>query len=98
MINTENFYQKLIDRLSIEVREALSEQDKAFHRETEVIELLHDKTMPYEDYIKLQKEFETLQQIQNNECFTKDAFVCAREIVFDTYEEMKKKGKWQCDL
>lgn len=93
MVNAEKFYKKLIDRLSIEVREALSEQDKAFHRETEVIELLHDKTMPYEDYVKLQKELETLQQIQNIECFTKDAFVCAREIVFDTYEEMKKKGK-----
>lgn len=49
--------------------------------------------MPYEDYIKLQKELETLQQIQNNVCLTKDAFVFAREIVFDTYEEMKKKGK-----
>ena len=93
MINTEKFYKKLIDRLSVEVREALSEQDKAFHRETEVIGLLHDKTMPYEDYIKLQKELETLQQIQNNACFSKDAFVCAREIVFDLYDEMKKKGE-----
>lgn len=90
MVNAEKFYQKLIDRLSVEVREALSEQDKAFHRETEVIGLLHDKTMPYGDYIKLQKELETLQQIQNNACFTKDAFVCAREIVFDTYKEMKR--------
>ena len=91
MVNAEKFYKKLINRLSEEVREALSKQDKAFHRETEVVKLLYDKTMPYEDYIKLQKELETLQQIQNNACFTKDVFVHAREIVFDLYDEMKKK-------
>ena len=49
--------------------------------------------MPYKNYIKLQKELETLQQIQNKACFTKDIFVHAREIVFDLYDEMKKKGK-----
>ena len=90
MVNAEKFYQKLIDRLSVEVRNAYDEQNKAYKRETEVISLLHDKTMPYEDYIKLQKELEDLQYKQNYVWTQKDSFVYAREIVFDTYEEMKR--------
>ena len=91
MQNAEPFYKILINNFSEQLRSSNEEYMKADLRFYEIFDLLKDKTIPFEKYIALQKEEDSLKQKLRDLKTKKDTLEYAREIIFDTYEEFKNK-------